>query len=195
MKICPKCGAQLNDNAMYCYTCGEDMSKYSFGTSQQDNASQQNYAPEQTNAQQPNFAPQPNPMPVGQLNTSRGLAKFILLSLITLGIYSIVYYSSISSDINIIASRYDGKKTVHYCLMFFLLGPITLYIYGLVWFHSLSSRIGNELTRRGINYSFGASDFWLWNVLGSLIIVGPFIYIHKLSKAMNLLAQDYNMKG
>ncbi len=79
--------------------------------------------------------------------------------------------------------------------MFFLLGPITLYIFGLVWFNNLSSRIGNELKRRGLNYDFGASDFWLWNVLGSLILVGPFIYIHKLSKAMNLLAQDYNYKG
>lgn len=136
-----------------------------------------------------------NQAPVGNLNTSRGLGKFILLSIVTLGIYSIIYYSGISTDINIIASRYDGKKTMHYCLMFFLLGPITLYIFGLVWFNNLSSRIGNELKRRGLNYDFGASDFWLWNVLGSLILVGPFIYIHKLSKAMNLLAQDYNYKG
>lgn len=133
--------------------------------------------------------------PVGTLKTNRSLGKFILLSIVTLGIYSIIYYSGISTDINIIASRYDGKKTMHYCLMFFLLGPITLYIFGLVWFNNLSSRIGNELKRRGLNYDFGASDFWLWNVLGSLILVGPFIYIHKLSKAMNLLAQDYNFKG
>ena len=133
--------------------------------------------------------------PVGNLKANRSLGKFILLSLVTLGIYSIIYYSSISTDINIIASRYDGKKTMHYCLMFFLLGPITLYIFGLIWFNNLSSRIGNELRRRGLNYDFGASDFWLWNVLGSLILVGPFIYIHKLSKAMNLLAQDYNYKG
>lgn len=136
-----------------------------------------------------------NNTPVGGLKTNRGLGKFILLTIITLGIYSIIYYSSVSTDINIIASRYDGKKTIHYCLMFFLLGPITLYIFGLVWFTTLSSRIGNELNRRGIDYKFGASDFWLWNVLGMLIIVGPFVYIHKLSKAMNLLAQDYNYKG
>lgn len=55
---------------------------------------------------------QTNPAPVAQLKTDRGLVKFILLSLVTLGIYSIVYYSCISSDINIIASRYDGKKTM-----------------------------------------------------------------------------------
>ena len=58
--------------------------------------------------------------PVGQLKTNRGLLKYILLSFITFGIYGIVVMSSISNDINIVASRYDGKKTMHYCLLFFL---------------------------------------------------------------------------
>lgn len=138
---------------------------------------------------------QTNPAPVAQLKTDRGLVKFILLSLVTLGIYSIVYYSCISSDINIIASRYDGKKTMHFCLMSFILTPITLGIYTLVWYHQLSNRIGAELKRRGIDFDFSAKDFWLWNILGSLIFVGPFIYVHKLCKAMNLLSEDFNMRG
>lgn len=138
---------------------------------------------------------QANPMPVAQLKTNRGLAKFILLSTVTLGIYSLVYFSGISSDINIIASRYDGKKTMHFCLMALIVAPITLGIYGLVWYHQISDRIGSELKRRGIDYSFGAKDFWLWNVLGTLIVVGPFIYIHKMSKAMNLIAEDFNARG
>lgn len=138
---------------------------------------------------------QTNFAPVAQLKTNRGLAKCILLSLITFGIYGIVYMSSISSDINIIASRYDGKKTMHFCLMALIVAPLTLGIYGLIWYHNLSNRIGSELSRRGIDYSFSAKDFWLWNILGSLIIVGPFIYIHKLSTAMNLLAEDFNAKG
>ncbi len=138
---------------------------------------------------------QTNPAPVAQLKTDRGLVKFILLSLVTLGIYSIVYYSCISSDINIIASRYDGKKTMHFCLMSFILTPITLGIYTLVWYHQLSNRIGAELKRRGIDFDFGAKDFWLWNILGSLIFVGPYIYVHKLCKAMNLLSEDFNMRG
>ena len=32
-------------------------------------------------------------------------------------------------------------------------------------------------------------------ILGSLILVGPFIYIHKRMKAMNLINADYNAKG
>lgn len=133
--------------------------------------------------------------PVGQLKTNRGLLKFILLGIITFGIYPLVFYSSISSDVNIICSRYDGRKTMHYCLLFFIISPITFGIASIVWAHNISERIGNEIRRRGIVYSFGATDYWLWNVLGSLIVVGPFIYLHKLAKAMNLLSADYNVKG
>lgn len=133
--------------------------------------------------------------PVAQLKTNRGMVKFLLLSLITFGIYGIVAMSSISTDINIMASRYDGKKTTHYCLMVFLYSWLTLGIYPIVWYHKLSARIGSELSRRGISYSFGAGSFWGWNLLGSLIVVGPFIYLHKLMKAMNLLSKHYNVNG
>lgn len=133
--------------------------------------------------------------PASQLKTNRGLLKFILLNIITLGIYSLVIFSGISSDINVIASRYDGKKTMHFCLLFFLVGPITLGIADIVWFHRISNRIGNELKRRQIAYSFSASDYWLWNVLGAAIVIGPFVYLNKLFKAMNMLSENYNING
>ncbi len=136
-----------------------------------------------------------NPAPVAQLKTNRGWLKTILLGIITCGIYPLVLYSGISNDINVIASRYDGKKTMHYCLLVFVIAPITFGIGGIVWCHRISARIGNELKRRGIGYSFGAGSFWGWNVLGALIGVGPIIYLHKLCKAMNLLCKDFNARG
>lgn len=138
---------------------------------------------------------QPVAVPARQAKTNRSLVKFFFLNLVTFGIYSIVYFSSISEDINAIAGRYDGKKTMHYCLLFFLIGPITCGIGTIVWFHRMSARVGAELARRGLTYSFGAGTFWGWNVLGALIVVGPFIYVHKLSSAMNQLAADYNARG
>lgn len=136
-----------------------------------------------------------NVAPVGKLKTNRGLLKTILLSIITLGIYPLVLWSSVSSDINVIASRYDGKKTMHYLLLMFIVAPFTLGIGAIVWNHRLANRIGNELARRGISYHVSAGTFWGWNVLGSLIVVGPFIYIHKILKGMNLLAGHYNING
>ena len=136
-----------------------------------------------------------NVIPVKQLNTNRGLLKYILLSIITFGIYPLVLMSSISTDINIIATRYDGKKTMHFCLLFFIFSWLTFGIAPIVWYHRISARIGKELSRRGISYSFGAGSFWGWNVLGSLIGIGPLVYLYKLLHAMNHLAADYNAKG
>jgi hypothetical protein len=48
--------------------------------------------------------------PVRQLNTRRGLLKLILLTIVTFGIYPLVFFSGISEDINLIASRFDGKR-------------------------------------------------------------------------------------
>ncbi|MEE0059941.1 MAG: DUF4234 domain-containing protein [Acutalibacteraceae bacterium] len=134
-------------------------------------------------------------MPVNQLDTNRGIVKFILFSIITLGVYSIITLSKVSTDINTIASRYDGKKTLHFCLILFLLTPITCGVAAFVWYHRLSNRIGAELQRRNIPTEFNASTFWIWNVLGCLIVVGPFIYAHKLLTAMNQLSQSYNTYG
>ena len=136
-----------------------------------------------------------NTAPVGQLKTNKGMLKTILLSIITLGIYSLVVMSAVSSEINIVASRYDGKKTMHFLLMCFIISPITLGIGGLVWSHRISNIIGAEVKRRGIAYNFSASDFWLWGVIGSLIVVGPFVYLHKMFKAMNLMNAHYNVNG
>ncbi len=133
--------------------------------------------------------------PAVQLKTNRGLVKYILLSLITFGIYGIVCMSSVSTDINLIASKYDGKKTMHFCLLAFVFSWLTCGIGIFVWFHKISNRIGDELKRRNIDYKMSAGSFWLWNILGSFIVVGPFVYMYKLFKAMNLLAADYNVNG
>ncbi len=105
------------------------------------------------------------------LSTNRSLAKLIIFSLLTFGIYGLVYYSRISDDVNLIVSRYDGKRTMHYCLMFFIVSPLTLGIGGLVWFHNISNRIGGEIYHRGLNYRFGAGSFWGWNFLGMLLFI------------------------
>lgn len=124
-------------------------------------------------------------------STTRGLLKYVLLNLITLGIYGLVVMSHISEEINIVASPRDGKHTMHFLLIAFIFSWLTFNIAPLVWCHRISNRIGDELDARNCNYSFGAEDFWLWGVIGSLIIVGPFVYCHKLFKSMNLINADY----
>ena len=134
-------------------------------------------------------------VPKKLLPINRGLAKFFFLTLITLGIYGIVIMTKISCEINTVATRYDGRKTTNYLWILLLWSWLTLGIAPLVWSHCLSERIGNELKRRQIPYSFGSADFWLWNILGSFVGFLPLVYIHKLLSAMNMLNADYNQKG
>jgi len=132
--------------------------------------------------------------PAGQLKTNRGLGKVIGLSIITFGIYALIFYNNLSNDINTIASRYDNKRTMNGILML-LLSPFTLGILALLWNHKLCARIGDELGRRRIDLDITSKTFWLWGFVGTMFIVGPFIYLHKLCDAMNKLSEHYNTNG
>lgn len=135
-----------------------------------------------------------NDTPTLQLPTRRSLVKMIFLGLLTLGIYPVVIYSRMVTELNITASRSDGRRTMPFFAMV-TLAPLTLLVFPFVWCHKFCGRIGRELQRRGVDYEFGARYFWLWNVLGSLILVGPFIFTHKLTKSMNLINADFNING
>lgn len=187
MKKCVHCGAKLGEGATVCVKCGY----------LQNQAATQEVPADPAEAVFPviDVPAVSSSAPAAQLKTNRGLLKFLLLSIITVGIYGIAVMSDVSMDINIIAGRHDGKRTMQYCLVFFVFSWLTLGIVPLVWSHRLCARIGAELSRRGIFYPFGAGTFWGWGFFGSLILVGPFIYTHKLLKSMNLLAAHYNIHG
>lgn len=161
-----------------------------------------------------------------QLPVKRGLGRMIIFSILTLGIYPMVIWSRLVGEVNMVASRYDGERSMSFFGMM-MLSPITLGIHSLVWMHKLCRRIGTELQRRNVNSSFSPRDFWLWNMLlgflsgvlisvgtyitavgirvpvvqcvlfavGVVALVGPFVFLHKLMKAMNQLNADFNVNG
>lgn len=184
MRNCTHCGAPVGEKTVVCVKCGYI----------QNHPAAQAAAPVSL-AQRVSAVPAVSKAPAVQLKTDRSLLKFILLSILTFGIYGIVVMSSISRDINTIASRYDFRRTMHYCWVYFLFSWLTLGIVPLVWGHRLCGRIGRELLRRRISYKFGAGTFWGWGIFGSLILIGPLVYTHKLLKAMNILAENYNFRG
>ena len=146
----------------------------------------------------PTYHGSPNDMfifePVPIKKHRRSAIVFFLLNIITLGIYGLVVMSHISQEINTIATDYDRKTTPFYCLAAFL-SAVTLGIYGVIYMNALSGRIGRELKRRSISYKFDEGSYWGWGVFGALIIIGPFIYYHKLFKSMKKLIEDYNIYG
>ena len=100
----------------------------------------------------------PVPVPAGAaLRTKRGLLKFVLLGLITFGIYDIWQMSEVGETLNLIATRRDGKRTMHYCLMFFIVGWLTFGIGWLVWRHNEVKLAEEKVPSQVKNHS--ESDF------------------------------------
>lgn len=224
MQYCPMCGASADDRSRNCAHCGANLPgaasavaptgyrSSTSGAGYNDWSQPQNTGYGSNDWSQPaqnqnygynnnyggynnNYGGGYSQAPAHQLRTNRSLGKFFWLSLITFGIYGFVVMCHISSEVNLICFKHDGKKTMHYALVTLIFSWLTLGILPLVWQSNLCGRIGRELRTRNINYSFNAGTFWLWGILGAWIVAGPFIYTHKLMRAMNLLAQDYNVNG
>ena len=196
---CYYCGMEVPKNQNYCLHCGSDQSAAPVQVPEVISPAVSQPAPAPADWELEREFPQirlpePAPAPKLQLPTCRGLGKMFFLGLLTFGIYPTVIWSRIVTELNLVASRYDGKRTMPYFAMY-LLAPLTLGIYPLVWMHKFCGRIRRELDRRTIGWEFGPRTFWLWGVLGSLILVGPFIFCHKLMVAMNKLNGDYNING
>lgn len=136
----------------------------------------------------------PNP-PLIFHKTDRSFWAWFGLNIITLGIYGIVMMVKMSNELNDATKNYYPDKMMNYALVYFLLGPITLFIFDLIWWHKFCDRLGDELQRRNIAYEFSSSTFWIYDILLSFVLVGPFIFLAKLIKAMNLLNESYNVYG
>ena len=125
------------------------------------------------------------------LKTDRCMWKLVLLNVLTLGIYSIVFFIPFAFDLEKIAPRREKGRTMNY-LWAYLLASVTFSVVLLVWHYQVTQHVEEALKRRDISYDFGTDTFWCWGFFGLLIIVGPWVYLHKLCRAMNLLCEHYN---
>ena len=124
------------------------------------------------------------------MKTNRSLLVFFLLSIVTLGIYSLFFWHGYARDMNIVCAN-DGKKT-RGILAMIVFSLLTFGIYGLVWMYGVGDRIAFNSHKRGIYNNTTGSNVLLWNILGSFILIGPFVALHKLIDGLNKLSSDYN---
>ena len=128
-----------------------------------------------------------------KLQTNRNMWKLMILNILTLGIYSIFFFIPFSFDLDKVDPKREREKTMNF-LLAFVLSLFTFSIVITVWHYHIAGRIEEALRRRNINYDFDTGDFWKWYFFGSFILIGSFVYFHKLCTAMNLLCQSYNEK-
>ena len=126
-----------------------------------------------------------------KLKTDRSMWKLMIFNILTLGLYSILFFIPISFDLDRVTPRRYGQRTMNY-LLAFILAFFTFSIVIDIWHYQVAQRMEEALSVRNIKHDFGTKDFWGWFIFGSIILVGPFVYFHKFCKAMNLLCENYN---
>lgn len=123
----------------------------------------------------------------------RSLLKLFLLSIITCGIYGIVFWCKYAEDVNRVCAG-DGKETKGYIVMI-LLTIVTCGIYYYVWLYGVGNRLMETGPKYGVSFSESGTSVLMWMLFGSLLCgIGPLISINILIKNMNVLAIQYNQR-
>jgi len=170
-----------------------DQTPYNVNVNVNTQPQQAAQAAQQTYQQQPVYQQPIYQAPAKQLPTDRNLAVVILLSIITLGIYALVFQYQLIKEINLTAAS-DGKKTTGLFVMI-LLSLVTFGIYGIVWQVMFIQRVENENKRRNTGVQFGLMDWVIFNLLLSFTIVCPLIFMSRQIKAFNAINTSYNIYG
>lgn len=125
------------------------------------------------------------------MQTNRSLIKYILLSILTLGIYSLYFWHKYVQDVNTTCSG-DGKNT-NGILVMILLIILTLGIYSFVWTCGMQNRLRDQAGRLGCGPIKGGGTVLLWEIFGSLLFgLGPFVATYIQISSMNTVAYAYN---
>ena len=121
----------------------------------------------------------------------RSLATFILLSIITCGIYSIFFWYSYTEDINKVCAG-DGNESPSYIVVL-LLSIITCNIYMYYWYYKQANRLQAVAPKYNLSFQENGTTVVMWFIFGAMLCgIGPFIAINILLKDMNSIANVYN---
>lgn len=121
----------------------------------------------------------------------RSFATYILLSIVTCGIYSIVFWYQWTEDMNRLCAG-DGKDSPNFIVVW-LLSIITCGIYLWVWYYQMANRMQANAPRYGIALQENGTTILLWKLLGALLCgIGTYYGDYLLIKNTNTLADLYN---
>lgn len=162
----------------------QQQAQYNQYNNYQQNPYQQNAYGGQTPPPSQGYAP-------FRLKADRSLIAFILLSIITCGIYELYFIYALARDVNA-ACAGDGRSTAG-LVKLILLGLVTCGIYTWYWYYALGNRLAANAPRYGLNFQENGTTVLLWMLLGSLLCgLGVFVGWHILIKNANSICGAYN---
>lgn len=174
--FCTKCGTPNENNSKFCCGCGEPLAQQSEPVNNNpapgettpvaDYQQQNNYGYQQQQNygyQQPNStynAPYKAPI------TGKNIAKCIVLTIVTCGIYGIIWFINLVDDLNTAAQTPEDSSGVSV----FLLGLVTCGIYYFIWFYKAGEKVNKVKSLSGQYASDSAILYLLLAVFGLSIV-------------------------
>lgn len=145
--------------------------------------------------QQPGQVPPPQPgYGAVHMKTDRSIVVYILLTLVTCGIYGWYFIYCLARDVNTVCAG-DGQNTTGLG-MYILLSLVTCGIYPIFWMYNLGNRLANNAPRYGMSFQENGTTVLLWYLVGMLLCgIGPLVAMHFVIKNTNSLCTAYNMRN
>lgn len=137
MKYCGNCGSSIKENENFCPNCGV---KVEGGSAK-------------VNTNRPTI-------------NKREIVTAIILSIVTCGIYGIIWFINMVDDVNRVCQDDNQQSggTV------FLLTLITCGIYGIIWFYQCGKRMYEAGKRYGMDISDNSILYLVLNLVGLSIV-------------------------
>lgn len=124
------------------------------------------------------------------VKTNRSFFLFIVLTILTCGIYTLFFWHSYVKDVNTICAG-DGKKTNGIALTI-LLSLITFGIYTLIWTYGMQNRLRDNASKYNAGPIASGGNILCWQIFGSLLFgIGPWIAMYKQIDSINRLTYNY----
>lgn len=194
--VCPQCGSQVPDGSGFCPSCGASVSS---GQAQQAGpfgGQQPNYGQQYNYGQQPNYGQPPVPYgsaPQTPIKADRSLATYILLTIVTCGIYGLYFLYRLAKDVNVMCEG-DGESTPGLAALI-LLTYITCGFYSYYWYYKLGDRLQANAPRYGLAFKESGTTVLMWDIVGYLTCaIGTFVAMNIIIKNTNALATAYNSR-
>ena len=199
--ICPKCGKEILDNSEFCTECGEKINKDSADDTVKsiadgankifDQAESQlgetiNDVAQSLNGGDSNWNNSGGPLP-----TNRSLVMYIILTVVTCGIYGFWFVYRMAHDVNI-ACEGDNEHTAG-LVKYIILSIITCGIYSIYWEYALGNRLATNAVKYDMIFQENGTTVLLWHIFGTFLCgLGPFIAMNILINNTNKICNSYN---
>lgn len=189
--FCSQCGTFVSDDARFCPACGAPIEAVRATYASGAEAPRDNDSPV-TQAAPSDFSYRSASAAMGgrYVDDDRSFVLWVILTIITCGIYNWYFVYCLARDLNIMC-EHDGEETPGLAT-FILLSIVTCGIYSYWWYFKVGNRLQDNAPRYGLQFQENGTTILMWQILGLLIGVGPFVAMYILIKNTNALAARYN---